>query len=161
VSVRADFGLLGSANDESEVIAAVGNAEERIKVEANGQSIPPPRSRLGWELKCPDGSSLHTQSEARLRELIAEGCWINNNLPRRPISDLVPDERLYGIVKERKVQGAIVDIGTEVDGLLHISQFRIAPGSSLRDALQRGDSVIVRITEKTQGNVFLAMVEFP
>lgn len=159
VSMRAGFGFLGRACDETEVTVTDGNTVERIKVEADGRSIPPPRSRLGWELRCPDGSSRHTQSEAELRKLIAEGYWINNTLPRRPIADLTPDERLHGIVKERKVQGAVVDIGAEVDGLLHISQFRVAPGSSLRNTLQEGDSVVVSVTKKKMGSVFLTMLE--
>jgi len=159
VVVRADFGFLGAACDESEFTVSAGNTVERIKVKADGRSIPPPRSRFGWELRCSDGGRHHTQSEAELRALIAQGCWINNNLPRRPIADLTPDERLHGVVKERKVQGAVMDIGAEVDGLLHISQFRVAPGSSLRDMLQEGDSAIVGIAEKKQGKVLLTMLE--
>jgi len=163
VTVKVDFGLLGSVTRESAMLATVEGVEEKVKVTANGQRLPPARSRLGWEVKCPNGSTIHVQSEVKLRELIAEGCWINNNLPRRPIDDFTPNERLCGVVKEVKLVGAIVDVGALVDGLLHISELGQKGVTRTSDVLSEGQTITawVKQLDLEKGRLNLTMQEPP
>jgi ribosomal protein S1 len=81
----------------------------------------------------------------------------------RSISDLTPKMRLEGTVKRTTIHGAIVDIGVERDGLVHISQLAPARVNRVEDVVQPGDKVTVwvqRVNEKN-GTIALSMVEPP
>jgi small subunit ribosomal protein S1 len=61
---------------------------------------------------------------------------------RIPIHDLSPNQPVNGVVKRVTISGAIVDIGAEVDGLLHISEMAgDAPVHRASDAVSEGDEV--------------------
>ena len=159
-SVRVHFGLLDSQASQSEVTVTSGNAQERVGVEVDGKSLPPQKSGLGWELKDPDGKTYYARSEDKLRAFLARECWINDEIPRRPITELRPKMRLYGVVKETYSHGAVVDIGAETDGLLHISQLSPTRVSRVIDIVQPGDSVTVWVikVDPALGHVGLTMI---
>jgi ribosomal protein S1 len=71
--------------------------------------------------------------------------------------------RLEGTVKETVMHGALVDIGLEMDGVVHISQLAPTHTNSVTDVVQPGDKVTVWITkvDKRQGRIGLTMVEPP
>lgn len=79
------------------------------------------------------------------------------------INDLQPKMRLQGIIKETQLYGAVVDIGLECAGMVHISE--IAPEHIVRvaDVLQPGDSVTVWVTkvDPERGHIGLTMIEPP
>jgi ribosomal protein S1 len=71
--------------------------------------------------------------------------------------------RLQGIVKETQLYGAMVDIGVERNGLVHISQLSPNRVNRVTDVVQPGDSVTVWVTkvEPERGRIGLTMIEPP
>jgi small subunit ribosomal protein S1 len=81
-----------------------------------------------------------------------------------PITALEPKTRLEGTVKETRLHGAVIDIGLEYDGLLHISQ--LSPNNNINrvtDVIKPGDSVTVWVAKVHSGQkrISLTMVEPP
>ncbi len=81
----------------------------------------------------------------------------------RSISDLKPKMRLQGVVKETQLYGAIVDVGLEYDGVVHISQLAPERVSRVTDVVQPSDNVTVWVTEvnPAKGRIGLTMIEPP
>jgi len=79
------------------------------------------------------------------------------------ITDLQPKTRLQGIVKETQLYGAVVDVGLEYNGLVHISQLSPERINRVSDVVQPGDNVTVWVTkvESEKGRIGLTMVEPP
>jgi small subunit ribosomal protein S1 len=79
------------------------------------------------------------------------------------ISELEPKMRLKGIVKATQLYGALVDIGLEYDGMVHISQLAPTRTNRVTDVVQPGDSVTVWVTkvDAEKGRIGLTMVEPP
>jgi small subunit ribosomal protein S1 len=79
------------------------------------------------------------------------------------INDLQPKMRLKGVVKTTQLYGALVDIGLEYDGLVHISQLAPARVNRVTDVVQPGDDVTVWVTkvDAENGRIALTMVEPP
>ena len=80
------------------------------------------------------------------------------------IADLEPKTRLEGVVKETGLHGAVVDVGLDYDGLLHISQ--LASGNNVdlvTEEVQPGDQVTVWVTavDQEQKHISLTMIEPP
>jgi len=81
----------------------------------------------------------------------------------RTIADLRPKMRLGGVVTETQLYGALVDIGLEYDGMVHISQLSAERVNRVSDVVQPGDSVSVWVVEVNaqKGRIGLTMVEPP
>jgi small subunit ribosomal protein S1 len=79
------------------------------------------------------------------------------------ITELEPKMRLQGVVKETQLYGALVDIGLEYDGMVHISQLAPTRTNRVSDVVQPGDSVTVWVTkvDAEKGRIALTMVEPP
>ena len=79
------------------------------------------------------------------------------------IRDLVPGQRLEGVVVSTQLHGALVDIGVERSGLVHISQLSSEHTNRVSDVVQIGDPVIVWVTkvDPERGRIGLTMVEPP
>ncbi|MFL7791734.1 MAG: S1 RNA-binding domain-containing protein [Anaerolineae bacterium] len=79
------------------------------------------------------------------------------------INDLQPKMRLQGVVKKTQLYGALVDIGLEYDGLVHISQLAPTRVNRVTDVVQPGDDVTVWVTkvDAENGRIALTMVEPP
>jgi small subunit ribosomal protein S1 len=82
------------------------------------------------------------------------------NNPATSLSDLQPKMELQGIVKSTELQGAIVDIGLEKHGLLHISQLSEEPVKNVTDVVKKGDQVTVFVlaVDKTTGRLDLSLI---
>jgi small subunit ribosomal protein S1 len=81
----------------------------------------------------------------------------------RTIADLRPKMRLEGVVTETQLYGALVNIGLEYDGMVHISQLSAERVNRVSDVVQPGDSVSVWVVEVNpqKGRIGLTMVEPP
>ena len=79
------------------------------------------------------------------------------------ITDLQPKMRLQGTVKETQMYGAVVDIGLELNGVVHISQLAPTRVNRVTDVVQPGDNVIVWVTkvDTARGHIGLTMVKPP
>lgn len=79
------------------------------------------------------------------------------------LADLEPKMRLQGVVKETQLYGAVVDIGLEYDGVVHISQISPKRINRVTDVVQPGDNVTVWVTKVSpeKGRIGLTMVEPP
>ncbi len=83
---------------------------------------------------------------------------------RTPIHDLSPSQAVTGVVKRVTISGAIVDIGAEVDGLLHISEMSgDGPVHRAADVVSEGDQVQVWVKKVDQPGqwVTLTMIQPP
>jgi len=71
--------------------------------------------------------------------------------------------RLQGTVKETHMYGAVVDVGLEQNGVIHISQLAPTRTNRVTDIVQPGDSVSVWVTkiDTARGHIGLTMVEPP
>jgi small subunit ribosomal protein S1 len=79
------------------------------------------------------------------------------------ITDLRPKMRLQGRVKETQLYGAVVDLGLEYDGVVHISQLAPKRVNRVTDVVQPGDDVTVWVTKVNPdtGRIGLTMVKPP
>lgn len=79
------------------------------------------------------------------------------------IADLKPKVRLEGTVKETQLYGALVDVGLEYDGMVHISQLSPERVNRVSDVVQPGDRVTVWVTkvDSEKGRIGLTMIEPP
>jgi small subunit ribosomal protein S1 len=86
-----------------------------------------------------------------------------NPTPKKPrsIADLDPKMELRGVVKEVQLYGALVDIGLERDGMVHISQLAPTRVNRVSDVVQPGDEVTVWVTQvdAEKRRIGLTMVE--
>ena len=82
---------------------------------------------------------------------------------RLPLAGLEPKMKFEGEVTNIELYGAFVDIGSERDGLVHISQISEERVNRVADVLNKGDKVTVWIqgVEPEQGRISLTMVEPP
>jgi small subunit ribosomal protein S1 len=79
------------------------------------------------------------------------------------LAELKPGQKLEGTVKKVTLSGAILDVGAEVDGLLHISDLGDRKVTRTSDVLKEGDNVTVWVkrAELAGGRLSLTMVEPP
>jgi ribosomal protein S1 len=79
------------------------------------------------------------------------------------VTDLQPKMRLSGVVKETQLYGAVVDIGLEYNGVVHISQLAPRRVNRVTDVVQPGDEVTVWVTKvnSEKGRIGLTMVQPP
>ena len=79
------------------------------------------------------------------------------------IDDLQPKMCLQGVVKDIQLYGAVVDIGLEYDGMVHISQLSPKRVNRVSDVVQSGDTVTVWTTkiDPEKRRIGLTMVKPP
>jgi small subunit ribosomal protein S1 len=84
-----------------------------------------------------------------------------NQTGRTPLSQLKPKMPLKGKVTRIELSGAVVDVGAEREGLLHISAMGKEPVSQVKDVLQIGQeiSVWIRKVDARKGELQLTMVQ--
>jgi transcriptional accessory protein Tex/SPT6 len=84
-------------------------------------------------------------------------------LPALPLSEIKPKMKVEGVVRRVDLGGAFIDIGTTVDGLLHISQISSEPVRNVNDHLQVGQTVTVWVRNVDVGRqrIDLTMIEMP
>ena len=88
----------------------------------------------------------------------------NTNLQQpTSIKDLRPKMQLEGVVRRVELYGAVVDLGLERDGLVHISQLSDRRVDRVSDVVKEGDRVTVwvRHVDPQQGRIGLTMVKPP
>ena len=81
----------------------------------------------------------------------------------KSIADLKPKMCLQGTVEETQLYGAVVNIGLEYDGVVHISQLSPKRINRVADVVQPGDSVTVWVIKVNpqKGQIGLTMVKPP
>jgi ribosomal protein S1 len=79
------------------------------------------------------------------------------------LEDITAKMKLSGTVRRTELQGAIIDVGLERDGLLHISQLSEEPVKNVTDVVKEGDAVTVYVLaiDKKSGRLDLTLVEPP
>jgi transcriptional accessory protein Tex/SPT6 len=77
------------------------------------------------------------------------------------LSDLKRKMSLTGSVKKTTLAGAIIDVGIETPGVIHISQLQKEPVNRVEDVIKVGQSVDVwvRRVEPKRGRLELTMIE--
>jgi ribosomal protein S1 len=61
------------------------------------------------------------------------------------LQDLEPGQKMTGVVNKIELVGAVVDIGAEIPGLLHISQLKRGKVNRVEDEIKEGDEIAVWI----------------
>jgi ribosomal protein S1 len=79
------------------------------------------------------------------------------------IADLKPKMCLQGTVTETQLYGALIDIGLEYDGMVHISQLSPSRVNRVTDVVRPGDRVTVWVTRVNpgKGRIGLTMIKPP
>jgi small subunit ribosomal protein S1 len=80
---------------------------------------------------------------------------------RISLAEVTPGQKLEGTVSKVTLSGAIVDVGAEVDGLLHISDLGDRTVTRTSDVLHEGDEITVWVkrADLAGGRLSLTMVE--
>jgi predicted RNA-binding protein with RPS1 domain len=76
-----------------------------------------------------------------------------------PASELKPKTRLTGKVVKTTLAGALLDIGMDIPGIVHISQMSETPVKRVEDVLQVGQEVPVWVRKAKADRVELTMIE--
>ena len=76
-----------------------------------------------------------------------------------PASELKPKTRLTGKVVKTTLAGALLDIGMDIPGIVHISQMSETPVKRVEDVLQIGQEVPVWVRKAKSDRVELTMIE--
>ncbi len=76
-----------------------------------------------------------------------------------PATALEPKTKLSGKVVKTTLAGALVDVGGELPGVLHISQIQKDPVNKVEDVLKPGQSVDVWVRRVRKDRVELTMIE--
>ncbi|PWH13223.1 MAG: hypothetical protein DDG60_10530 [Anaerolineae bacterium] len=79
--------------------------------------------------------------------------------PLSPASELKPKTKLTGKVIKTTLAGAVLDIGTDLPGILHISQMAETPVKRVEDVLQVGQEVTVWVRKTRADRVELTMIQ--
>ncbi len=79
------------------------------------------------------------------------------------LANLSPGQKLDGTVKKVTLSGAIIDVGAQVDGLLHISDLGQKHVTRVSNVLREGQDVNVWVKrlDRNAGRLSLTMVEPP
>lgn len=79
------------------------------------------------------------------------------------LADVSPGQKLDGTVKKVTLSGAIIDVGMQVDGLLHISDLGQKNVTRVSNVLRQGQelSVWVKRLDRNAGRLSVTMVEPP
>lgn len=76
-----------------------------------------------------------------------------------PVSALEPKMKLSGKVIKTTLAGAIVDIGQELPGVIHISQLQKEPVNKVEDVVKEGQTVEVWVRRIRKDRIELTMIE--
>jgi len=79
--------------------------------------------------------------------------------PLSPASELKPKTRLTGKVVKTTLAGALLDIGMDIPGIVHISQMSETPVKRVEDVLQVGQELPVWVRKAKADRVELTMIE--
>ncbi len=76
-----------------------------------------------------------------------------------PTADLKPKSKLKGKIAKITLAGAVVDLGMDLPGIVHISQIAATPVKRVEDIVQEGQEVDVWVRRVKADRVELTMVE--
>ncbi len=79
--------------------------------------------------------------------------------PLSPASELKPKTRLTGKVVKTTLAGALLDIGMDIPGIVHISQMSETPVKRVEDVLQVGQEIPVWVRKAKADRIELTMIE--
>jgi len=72
---------------------------------------------------------------------------------------LEPKTKLSGVVVKTTLAGALVDLGRDIPGVVHISQLQAGPVNKVEDLLQPGQTVNVWVRRVRHDRIELTMIE--
>ncbi len=76
-----------------------------------------------------------------------------------PVAALEPKTRLTGKILKTTLAGALVDVGQELPGVLHISQIQKDPVNKVEDVLHEGQAVDVWVRKVRKDRIELTMIQ--
>jgi predicted RNA-binding protein with RPS1 domain len=76
----------------------------------------------------------------------------------QPVVALEPKTQLTGKIVKTTLAGALVDVGMELPGVLHISQLQKEPVNKVEDVLHEGQSVDVWVRKVRKDRIELTMI---
>jgi small subunit ribosomal protein S1 len=76
-----------------------------------------------------------------------------------PVTALEPKTRLTGKVVKTTLAGALIDVGHQLPGVLHISQLQKDPVNKVEDVIHEGQSVEVWVRKIRKDRIELTMIE--
>ena len=76
-----------------------------------------------------------------------------------PVTALEPKTRMQGKVVKTTLAGALIDVGHQLPGVLHISQLQKDPVNKVEDVIHEGQSVDVWVRKVRKDRIELTMIE--
>jgi len=76
-----------------------------------------------------------------------------------PLNALEPKTKLTGKVVKTTLAGALVDVGLEIPGVIHISQLQKDPVNKVEDVVKEGQTVEVWVRRVKKDRIELTMIE--
>lgn len=76
-----------------------------------------------------------------------------------PAAALEPKARLTGTIIKTTLAGALVDVGQEIPGVLHISQLQKEPVNKVEDVVREGQQVDVWVRKVRKDRIELTMIQ--
>src|SRR5512142_798755 len=76
-----------------------------------------------------------------------------------PATALEPKTRLTGKIVKTTLAGALVDIGQEIPGVLHISQLQKDAVNKVEDVVHEGQAVVVWVRKVRKDRIELTMIQ--
>lgn len=130
---------------ETEVVEENTPAENEETVAAEASADPAP-----------------VESE-EVAETVAEAAPAQTAPSNPSFADVKAKMALNGVVKSTELQGAIIDLGMEHNGLLHISQLSEKPVKNVTDVIKEGDSITVYVlaVDHKRGRIDLSLMQPP
>ncbi|RME91105.1 MAG: S1 RNA-binding domain-containing protein [Anaerolineae bacterium] len=80
-------------------------------------------------------------------------------LTNENVQELKPKTKLRGKIIKTSLAGAIVDVGQDLPGVIHISQLRKEPVNKVEDVVQVGQEVDVWVRRVRKDRIELTMIE--
>jgi small subunit ribosomal protein S1 len=77
----------------------------------------------------------------------------------QPVTALEPKTQLAGIIIKTTLAGALVDVGQELPGVLHISQLQKDPVNKVEDVVHEGQAVDVWVRKVRKDRIELTMIK--
>lgn len=77
----------------------------------------------------------------------------------QPVTALEPKTQLTGKIVKTTLAGALVDVGQELPGVLHISQLQKDPVNKVEDVVHEGQSVDVWVRKVRKDRIELTMIK--
>jgi ribosomal protein S1 len=124
--------------------------------------LPGKSNDISMSLQSSELTAIKPQGIMLRQSYLRESCIVSVESPIS-LAEVSPGQKLEGTVRKVMLSGAVLDVGAQVDGLLHISELGNKKVTRTSDVLAEGQSVTVWVKKVDLANsrLDLTMIEPP